>query len=95
MEGEVEVVPPGVGLADGAPGGHVGGVALVADAAAVEIGHHGVGEAVHPVLLTAGSGDVHVALLGGGAEIDDGHGGYLLFSPAYAAEAQEVPRKPP
>ena len=63
MEGQIEVIPPLVGLADGASGGHVGCIALVADAAAVEIGDHGVRQAVHPVLLAAGAGDIGVIFL--------------------------------
>ena len=74
LEGEIQVVPPLVGLPDGAGGGHVRGVAGVADAAAVEVGRHGVRQAVHPVLLAAAAGDVGVVLLGGWAEIDRGHG---------------------
>ena len=74
VEGQIEVVPAGVGLPDGAAGGHVGRVALVADAAAVEIGDHGVRQAVHPVLLAAGAGDIGVVFLCGWAEVDNGHG---------------------
>ena len=91
VEGQIEVVPPGVGLPDGGAGGHVGGVAGVADAAAVEVGDHGVGQAVHPVLLAAGAGDVHVFFLGGRAEIDDGHSENLLFFPVYAHGTAGVP----
>ena len=69
VEGQVEVVPALVGLPDGAAGGHVGGIALIADAAAVEVGDHGVRQPVHPVFLTAGAGDVHVVFLRTGNNI--------------------------
>ena len=73
MEGQIEVVVPGIGLPDGGRRRHIRAVAGVLDAVGQEIGHHGVRQQIHVVLLGAAAGDVLVPLLGGRAEIDDGH----------------------
>ena len=67
-----QVVVASVRGTDGRGGGHVGGIAGVSDTGCGEIGLHGVGQAVHPLLFGAPV-DIQVVLLGGGGEIDDGH----------------------
>ena len=89
MEGQVKVVPALVGLLDGAAGGHLRCVADVADAAAVEVGNHRVGQPIHVELLAAAAGDVSVALLCGRAEINDRHD-KIPPGPVYAARGPVV-----
>ena len=72
MEGEVEVVGAFLGLLDGGSGGHVRGVAGVADAVGQQPGDQGVRDEVHVVFLVPAA-VIEVVFLGGGAEIDAGH----------------------
>src|SRR5699024_3154234 len=72
VKGQVEVIVPRVGGADGGGGGHVGGVADVLDPRGIENGLHVVGQVVHPLLFGAQVVGVVVVLLGGRGQIDDG-----------------------
>ena len=62
---QIEIVAAGVGQADGAGGGHIGGVAGEADGVGQQVRLHGVGDEVHEILLGAVAGDIRVILLGG------------------------------
>ena len=66
VEGQIEVVAAPCRLGDGGGSGHLRRVAGEADGIGPQIWLHGVGDAVHPVLLAAGAGDVGVILLCGG-----------------------------
>ena len=65
VEGQMEVVAPGVGGGDGRSGGHIRGIPAVPDAGGVQHGDHLVGQEVHPLLLGSAV-DVWVPVLSTG-----------------------------
>ena len=90
VEGQVQVELPLVGLPDGAAGGHLRPVALVLDAVGQQVGHQGVRQQIHVVLLGPAAGDVHIPVLGGRAEINSGHGMIPPFFPVYGVSGKNV-----
>ena len=73
VDGDIQAVIPGVGLADGVSGGAVGVVAGIVDAAGKKIGDHLVADQVH-ILFLRSAAEIGVPILGGRAEKNTGHG---------------------
>ena len=65
VQGQVQVVVPGIGGPDGGGRRHVGGVAGVLNPRGKEHGLHGVCQAVHPLLLISQAVDIFIVFLGG------------------------------
>ena len=89
MQGQIQVVPAGVGLPDGGGRRHGRAVAFVADAVGQQVRHQRIRQQVHVVLLGAAAGDVHIPVLGGRAQIDNGHMD-PSFSPIYMVIRKKV-----